>query len=122
MASICNDSAFNDVLPQILLENFHRFPVKAYKLSKESWQRIFICGGKKARGTIIESCANTLSFFVIGSDELCGKERCSSLLTWQLAIYRSIHSYALDRGVRMILAPAGMTGVLQLLDISVFRL
>ena len=48
---------------------------------------MFICGGKKARGTIPESCANTLSFFVIGLEELCGNDRFSWLLTWQLAMY-----------------------------------
>ena len=35
-------------------------------------------------------------------------------------IHPSVHSHALERGVRMILIPAGMTAVLQPLDVYVF--
>lgn len=122
MASICNDSAFNDLLPQILLGNSHQFPLKVIQAVQGElpanvylWREESSWNNSRIMRKYIELLCNRLggalwerSVFLVVDMAACH-------------VHPSIHSYALERGVRMILVPAGMTGVLQPLDVYVFR-
>ena len=122
IASICNDPAFNDLLPQILLGNCHQFLLRTIQTARTElpanlllWREVSSWNNVKIMQKYIEHLCKRLGGFL--------QERAVYLVVDMAAchIHPDVHSYALERGLRMILIPAGMTGTLQPLDVYVFR-
>ena len=121
IASICDDPTVNDLLPQILLGNPHQFVLRTIRaVQSELPANIFLWRE--------ESSWNNARIMQKYIDLLCSRlggileERTVFLVVDMAAchIQPSVHSHALEQGVRMILIPAGMTAVLQPLDVYVF--
>lgn len=122
LASVCNDAMFNNMLPQILLGNTRQFLRRTMQaVQAEVPANIFVWREESSWNN-----SQTMRKYI---ELLCHQlgeamqERSVFLVVDMAAchIHPSIHSYALEQGVRMILVPAGMTGVLQPLDVYVFR-
>ena len=122
IASICNDPAFNDLLPQILLGNCHQFVLRTIQTVRAElpanlllWREETSWNNVKIMQKYIKHLCERLGRFL--------QERTVYLVVDMAAchIHPDVHVYALERGLRMILIPAGMTGTLQPLDVYVFR-
>ena len=122
IASICNDPAFNDLLPQILLGNCHQFALWTIQTARAElpanlllWREETSWNNVKIMQKYIKQLCERLGRFL--------QERAVYLVVDMAAchIHPDVHLYALERGLRMILIPAGMTGTLQPLDVYVFR-
>ncbi|CAJ1417449.1 unnamed protein product [Effrenium voratum] len=122
IASICNDPAFNDVLPQILLGNTRQFILGTLQTAQaEAPANVYLWREKSSWNNtrLMQKYIQLLCHLLGGALQ----ERTVYLVVDMAACrtHPSVHSCALEKGLRMILVPAGMTGVLQPLDVYVFR-
>lgn len=122
ISSICSDSAFSHILPQVLLGNCQRFAKRILAevrptlpgniflwREKSAWNNRFLMRKYvKLLCQALGDALKTRAVFLVVDMASCH-------------IHPSIPAFALRRGLRMILVPAGLTCVLQPLDTHVFR-
>ena len=122
IASICSDSMVGKLLPQILLGNARTFAKKWMQPAqaevggnivlwreRSAWNNHFlmqryICLLSRCLADYLETC----TVFLVVDMAPCH-------------IHQSVFATARRKGIRMILVPPGLTGILQPLDSHVFR-
>ena len=118
IASISNDKEVNKILPQILLGNSHRFLKKPLKDAEAAVGDMVVIWREN-------SAWNNHYLMHL----LCGRLReyldhREVILLMDMApchMHPSVFPLARRKGIRIILIPAGLTGLLQPLDTHVFR-
>ena len=122
MASICSDPTINHALPQILLGNEHRFRKRLLaQVAADLPENIVLWREKSAwNNALVMQRYIRLLCDCLGPHVA---ERSVVLLVDMAPchIQPSVWACARSRGIRMILVPAGMTGLLQPLDTHVFK-
>ena len=122
IASICNDPEVNRILPQVVLGNTHRFLLKTLReVQPELGENIYLWREKTSW--------NNKDLMKRWIRLLCMclgpwlDDRAVYLVVDMATchIHPSVQALAMEKGIRMILVPAGMTGLLQPLDTHVFK-
>lgn len=122
MASICSDPAFNKCLPQILLGNANCFPKRVLvEVEGElgpniyAWRENSSWNNRALMRRYIALLCDCLG------EVMQEREVYLVLDMASCHLHPSVLKLAMKKRVRIILVPAGMTGVLQPLDSHVFR-
>ena len=122
IASICNDEEVNKILPQILLGNSHRFLKRLLKDAEAAVGDTVVIWREN-------SAWNNHYLLQKYIHLLCGRLReyldhREVILLMDMApchMHPSVFALARRKGIRIVLIPAGLTGLLQPLDTHVFR-
>lgn len=122
IASICNDEKVNKILPQILLGNSNRFLKRLMKDAAAAVGETVVIWREN-------SAWNNHYLMQKYIHLLCGRlreylDQREVFLLMDMApchIHPSIFALARRKSIRIILIPAGLTGLLQPLDTHVFR-
>ena len=122
IASICSDATVGQLLPQILLGNVRRFARKWMEqaVSEVSgnvllWREQSAWNNRFLMQKYICLLADSLGDYL---------QTCNVILVVDMApchVHPAVFARARRKGIRMLLIPAGLTGVLQPLDTHVFR-
>ena len=122
IASICSDATVGQLLPQILLGNVRRFARKwtEQAVSEVSgnvllWREQSAWNNRFLMQKYICLLADSLGDYL---------QTCNVILVVDMApchVHPAVFARARRKGIRMLLIPAGLTGVLQPLDTHVFR-
>ena len=122
IASICNDKALNEKLPQILLGNSHRFTLKLLRAAKGILGDQVVLWREKSGWNNTRLMQRYIDLLLMSLGDLVSQR--TLLLVLDMApchIHPDVQAYAMSKGVRMVLVPAGLTWLLQPLDTHVFR-
>ena len=122
LASICNDVNVNRILPQVLLGNTRRFLQRIMaEASATVGENVYIWREKSAwNNKVVMQRYIRLLCSCLGD---CLQSHAVFLLVDMAPchIHPSVFSLARTMGLRMLLVPTGLTGLLQPLDTHVFR-